>query len=473
MDIEQVADLEIDLEAVPQDLEVEVQEIGPQGLSAYEVYLQTGGTLSEEEWLQTLIGPQGEQGEQGPVGPEGPQGPIGPEGPQGEKGEKGDIGGVSLEEVQAITGELDNLSTEDKSNLVNAINEVLAEISSGGIERVINIELSTNELNKTYSMTGAAEDREKVAEIINKIVPIGGVFILNISDQSSDNKYHNYLAQINMAKDEQKTGYECYMISHAYGSQNSIFTRRMMISGKWTNDVFTCSSLTLFERKSITGDYIDYIDRAQTITGKKTYNVLPESAVVPTSDTQLVNKKYVDDNVGSSFDNQCIIEITDKTIAGDFDGVLSNTRSNVYLGANERNKLSEFINKMFASKEKYFSIVIHSPDMRLDSNSIVFDKITTSESIQNKATALEFLKTDSIYTNKNEVVRYRLYIKISWTEDIATVTSAFLQVQGEIPYLSKHNITEYTPISNYHPATKKYVDDAIANSITSVLEGEY
>ena len=39
--------------------------------------------------------------------------------------------------------------------------------------------------------------------------------------------------------------------------------------------------------------------------------------------------------------------------------------------------------------------------------------------------------------------------------------------------LSKSNTTAYTPTGDYHPATKKYVDDAIASSITTVLEGEY
>lgn len=34
----------------------------------------------------------------------------------------------------------------------------------------------------------------------------------------------------------------------------------------------------------------------QKVTGKKTYNVLPESSVVPTSDNQFVNKNYVDSN---------------------------------------------------------------------------------------------------------------------------------------------------------------------------------
>ena len=39
-------------------------------------------------------------------------------------------------------------------------------------------------------------------------------------------------------------------------------------------------------------------DNSQTITGKKTFNTLPESSVVPTTDNQLVNKKYVDDSIG-------------------------------------------------------------------------------------------------------------------------------------------------------------------------------
>lgn len=39
-------------------------------------------------------------------------------------------GGITLNDVKAITGELENLSTEDKSSLVNAINEAM---NNGGI----------------------------------------------------------------------------------------------------------------------------------------------------------------------------------------------------------------------------------------------------------------------------------------------------------------------------------------------------
>ncbi len=47
------------------------------------------------------------------------------------------------------------------------------------------------------------------------------------------------------------------------------------------------------------------IDReaTQTISGKKTFTTLPESSVVPTSDTQLVNKKYVDDAIAQAIAN--------------------------------------------------------------------------------------------------------------------------------------------------------------------------
>ena len=54
------------IEAV-QNLEGNVKEIGPKGLSAYEVYVKNGGTLSEAEWLESLRGEQGPQGEPGAV----------------------------------------------------------------------------------------------------------------------------------------------------------------------------------------------------------------------------------------------------------------------------------------------------------------------------------------------------------------------------------------------------------------------
>lgn len=73
--------------------------------SAYIVALETGFEGTQEEWLATLVGPEGPQGApgadstvpgpQGPQGAPGPQGAQGPEGPQGPAGASawGDITG--------------------------------------------------------------------------------------------------------------------------------------------------------------------------------------------------------------------------------------------------------------------------------------------------------------------------------------------------------------------------------------------
>lgn len=60
----------MELEAI-EELNVDVEEIGPQGYSAYEVYVQNGGTLSEVEWLNSLKGVDGTNGKDGTDGSNG------------------------------------------------------------------------------------------------------------------------------------------------------------------------------------------------------------------------------------------------------------------------------------------------------------------------------------------------------------------------------------------------------------------
>ena len=102
----------------PKIVKVNNGSIGPQGLSAYQVALNNDFIGTEEDWLASLVGPQGIQGEIGPegpiglTGPEGPQGiqgiqgiqgEIGPQGPQGEPGPQGDEG-PSAYEVAVANG---------------------------------------------------------------------------------------------------------------------------------------------------------------------------------------------------------------------------------------------------------------------------------------------------------------------------------------------------------------------------------
>ena len=75
------------------------------GYSAYQVAVSQGFVGTEEEWLASLKGPQGDQGIQGPVGPQGIQ---------GEKGDRGDDG------YSPIRG-TDYWTEEDKSEILNDV----------------------------------------------------------------------------------------------------------------------------------------------------------------------------------------------------------------------------------------------------------------------------------------------------------------------------------------------------------------
>lgn len=71
------------------------------GYSAYEVAKKYGYTGSEEEWLTSL---KGEDGQPGPMGPQGPRGYTGPRGEKGDKGIKGDKGDKGDQGIQGPQG---------------------------------------------------------------------------------------------------------------------------------------------------------------------------------------------------------------------------------------------------------------------------------------------------------------------------------------------------------------------------------
>lgn len=62
---------------------------GGDGPSAYTVAVDNGFVGTEQEWLDTLVGPQGPQGPTGPQGPPGPQGATGATGATGAAGANG------------------------------------------------------------------------------------------------------------------------------------------------------------------------------------------------------------------------------------------------------------------------------------------------------------------------------------------------------------------------------------------------
>lgn len=133
---------------------------GDPGISAYEVAVQNGFSGTEAEWLQTLVGSKGEKGDKGDRGEKGDPGTTTWEGIEDKPNEFPPAPHThTVEQVEGLQtvldkkaeasqiGDLSILTTEDKSNIVNALNEVNAKPSGGGAdawELLTTKELSTS-----------------------------------------------------------------------------------------------------------------------------------------------------------------------------------------------------------------------------------------------------------------------------------------------------------------------------------------
>lgn len=68
MDIENYIEIEVDPSVGGETISASVDKAGPPGLSAYEVAVKNGFVGTEEEWLASLKGEQGDKGETGDSG---------------------------------------------------------------------------------------------------------------------------------------------------------------------------------------------------------------------------------------------------------------------------------------------------------------------------------------------------------------------------------------------------------------------
>ena len=95
-------------------------------------------------------------------------------------------------------------------------------------------------------------------------------------------------------------------------------------------------------------------------------------------------------------------------------------------------------------------------------------------------TASERIKISDVLNvvNKENILTpddTKLYYDEATTKLFRYVSNQWVDLTGvrDSDVLTKNNTTVYTPTANYHPATKKYVDDAIQDSITQVLSANY
>lgn len=75
-------------------IEISFADIGPQGLSAYQIALANGFVGTESEWLDSLVGTDGSDGVDGVDGQDGAPGTNGVDGVNGTNGTDGTDGSV-------------------------------------------------------------------------------------------------------------------------------------------------------------------------------------------------------------------------------------------------------------------------------------------------------------------------------------------------------------------------------------------
>lgn len=105
---------------------------GQDGADAYQVAVREGYAGTEQEWLDSLVGPAGPPGERGPRGEAGQRGADGPEGPQGEKGDTGERGPQGSPGVTDLaTSNEPGLMSPDQYASVQELNELMRQITEG------------------------------------------------------------------------------------------------------------------------------------------------------------------------------------------------------------------------------------------------------------------------------------------------------------------------------------------------------
>lgn len=291
MDIDNVKLNEIDIEEVV-ELEVDFEQVGPRGLSAYEVYLKNGGTLSEREWLLSLKGEKGDAGE---------------------KGEKGEAGDLSQEHLDERTGLLSNLNTINKDNLVNAINEVNDSYIGDDIG-VTYINLTSYDYSGSPSESFVVEEKNKMTKLINDLYRSKSRFTHlylqrmipynfgkeNQTQQSSNNLILDFgLCDVSMQSKQylwygdQIQGYNSF--EKTYWSVGHEYVK-LTITGTWTDNVFTCTSASIYRGSGLGRDWVKPASQSSLSNYLSKTNT---TEYVPTSSFHPATKSYVDTIVGN------------------------------------------------------------------------------------------------------------------------------------------------------------------------------
>ena len=135
-------------------------------------------------------------------------------------------------------------------------------------------------------------------------------------------------------------------------------------------------------------------------------------------------------------------------------------------------KIEDKINKAYKSGLNSIGFIVSSKN-----NNEQYLLINNSNDIQSKPSTYWLYSIESVHNRystigQNEpymLLTIQLTFGLSWTGDTCKVTSANI-CKAPLSLLATNNTAPYTPTTDYHPATKKYVDDKVAEGSGSGVD---
>jgi len=217
-------------------------------------------------------------------------------------------------------------------------------------------------------------------------------------------------------------------------------------------------------------------DTAQTISGKKTFSTLPESSVVPTTNKQLVNKKYVDDSLVSKQDilvsgsnvktinNESILGSGDISITGKLPSITTATNiweleEGIYDVGPSVNLYYKSSGYVTTSSYGAFLFVGHESSNRRPFYLMGRDPLTSSRN------------NDYIYVGVAQNNVYGIIYSYNLDAISSAVTLYDNQTISSKKTFSTLPESSVVPTTNNQLVNKKYVDDSLVSKQDLLVSG--
>ena len=417
--------------------------------------------------------------------------------------------GTIITEHQDISGKQDVLTAGDNITINNNVisakaNEpyFLGNISDYTQQNPLDIQKL--HVGYQYVISTPQFGKPQLSDLWVKVVYKGEEIVQKLYVTSTDTHTHREI-KIAMYKEinDDYSGYGT-IFGVSYCTVNT--TGTVYVDAKQTQVAFNSSDKKFYATGSGSTLYAVTSDTSQSITAKKTFTVLPESSVVPTTNNQLTNKKYVDDNKGQTIQYETmptasadylgkIVQYTGTTNANYTNGhfyvcvgttendvttyswsnveVQKGTSDTAYIQREEWNNIggvsnqgvtisddetkrifTKFINNIYSSDgSKCGMLELYQNYGSTSSNATSYKLTTGYVKLLNKSTNInmcpEILTFENSFksSDTSESLNYKKYSLViygTWENDIFTCTKVWMSIYGiTVSTITSNNLGSY------------------------------